>query len=464
MTRTHLLGAVSAAALACISTAAFATPANIVAGGASLPAADYQYEMTKYNAEDLATASDFGNSFATPAPYGTQGSGAGLAGVIYNNLQCIATNNCGKTTDAAPKFNPQTGAGGTNVVHMAGSDSPLSNDQFNIWNGTYTGTTSYTTNFGASSAGNLIQLPAMGVGISIVVQNANMASNGFVTLTDDQICGIFSGKLSNWNQVNSALTPGAITVNYRSDGSGTSAIFTQHLAAVCNATNSNFSISNLASVTTDAATGLSIGTTTFSKLFTGLTTPFATTPVGSSGSSGVFGSLGGQTSSIGYLSPDYTSITTVIPGNTLKVAAVQGVGETVGTTPTTINIVKGLASAGAGAAHAAPPAQSAANTVDAWVPLIPVVTAGYPIVGYTTFVFPQCYANANIAKGVSTFLKLHYKAPAYQAIQNTNGFVTVQGTAAAKYVPAILANVLANTNGWNYNINNSTACFGKGGR
>ena len=464
MTRTHLLGAVSAAALACISTAAFATTATIVVGGASLPAVDYQYEMTNYNNTKLASALAFGNSFSAPAVYGTQGSGAGLAGVIYNNLQCIATNNCGKTTDVAPKFNPQTGAGGVNVTHMAGSDSPLSADQFNIWAGTYTGTTSYTTNFGASTAGNLIQLPSLGVGIAIVIKNSAMTSNGQITLTDDQICGIFSGKLSDWSQVNSALIPGAITVNYRSDGSGTSAIFTQHLAAVCNATNSNFSVSNLASVTTDAATGLSIGTTTFSKLFIGLTTPFATTPVGSSGSSGVYGSLGGQSSSISYLSPDYTSLTTVIPSNTLVVAAVQGKGETAGTTPTTTSITKGLASAGTGAAHAAPPAQAAANTVDAWVPLVPVVTSGYPIVGYTTFVFPQCYANANVAKGVKAFLKLHYKAPVYQAIQSTNGFVTVQGTAAAKYVPAILANVLANTNGWNYDINNATACFGKGGR
>ena len=62
------------------------------------------------------------------------------------------------------------------------------------------------------------------------------------------------------------------------------------------------------------------------------------------------------------------------------------------------------------------------------------------------------------------FLKDHYSNAAYTTVQKNNGLVSVADSGASKFLATIKANILKNTNAWDTNIGNTTACAGKVGR
>jgi phosphate transport system substrate-binding protein len=107
--------------------------------------------------------------------------------------------------------------------------------------------TERTVDFGASDApmneeemgkapGKLVHVPMT---LGAVVVSYNMPSVPTLTLSADVIAGIFLGDVKTWNDKKIAkLNPGVtlpkdpIGVAYRSDGSGTTAVFTDYLAKV----------------------------------------------------------------------------------------------------------------------------------------------------------------------------------------------------------------------------------------
>jgi phosphate transport system substrate-binding protein len=107
---------------------------------------------------------------------------------------------------------------------------------------------SRTVDFGASDApltpaeqkkNALLQFPAV-IGGVVPVVNLRGVGSGQLRLDPDTLCGIFLGEIRTWNdarlrKMNPGLNlpQGAITVVYRSDGSGTTAIFTDYLSGVC---------------------------------------------------------------------------------------------------------------------------------------------------------------------------------------------------------------------------------------
>ncbi len=432
MTRTHLLGAASAAALALLSTHSFAA-STITGGGSTLAEYDYTTEFPLYNS--MTTGAMF-------AAYIASGSGAGQAAFLLDDLTCdtnkVSGNNGGNCSGPA-------GAPG-NTVDYGASDATLSSTQISAW---------ATYQFGQPAAGNLIQLPSMGVGIAIPVQNSAIKSNGALILQDNDLCGVFSGKITDFSQLSvnkgeTAPTPGPITVVYRSDGSGTSFLLSNHLSAVCNSGNSNITFT---------------ATTTFASLFPNGTPP--SNFIGEKGSGGVAAELATLPSAMGYISPDFTSIdpNSNAPSHSLIVASVL-LGR-VAELPTTKNISAGLARPKQGQ-NLTPPknAQEGANPA-LYVPLIQLVGAGYPIVGYTTFDLAQCYADPTVAAGIIAFLKDHYTNASYLAIENNNGFVGVSKSGASKFLPVILNHILSNKNthpAWNDDIQDKTACAGLVGR
>lgn len=108
--------------------------------------------------------------------------------------------------------------------------------------------TERTVDFGASdkplkpeelAKDNLIQFPAVIGGVVPVVNLAGIRS-GELKLDSDAMCKIYLGEIKTWNDpkikgLNPKLNlPGnEITVVHRSDGSGTTAIFTDYLSKVC---------------------------------------------------------------------------------------------------------------------------------------------------------------------------------------------------------------------------------------
>jgi ABC-type phosphate transport system substrate-binding protein len=435
------LGAASAAALACLSTVAHAVP-YILGGGSTLAQFDYIAEFSTFNASKPT---------ATFSTYWESGSGTGQAAFIGDDL-CTDINKVQGGTSCTKA----AGATGNTVMYGA-SDATLSGAQISTW---------ATSSFGQSAAGDLIQVPSMGVGVSIPVVNSAVTANGTVVLSDNDLCQIFSAGYTNFSQItdNGNKLTGAFNVAYRSDGSGTSFILTNHLNAVCNSGNT------AAGVTFTA-------TTSFASLFATLPPNF----VGQSGSNGVASYLAGCSASgtvanaLGYLSPDFT---TIDPSSGAQISCANGTKETsplvvagvqidnkgAGVLPTVKNIQTALDHVVLGSNVSPPTNATAAANPALWVPGVQTVSSGYPISGYTTFDFAQCYVNASVNKNIQTFLADHYRNATYAKIQNNNGFVTLEQTKANTFETAISENLLANTNGWNVNIGNATACAGKHGR
>lgn len=105
-----------------------------------------------------------------------------------------------------------------------------------------------TVAFGASDApltpeelekNNLLQFPTVVAGVVIVYNIPEIGNKGF-SLDQKAVCGIYMGKITDWNDPYiKGLNPGAnlpptkIIVVHRSDGSGTTFIFTNWLSKVC---------------------------------------------------------------------------------------------------------------------------------------------------------------------------------------------------------------------------------------
>jgi phosphate transport system substrate-binding protein len=74
-----------------------------------------------------------------------------------------------------------------------------------------------------------VQFPMVMGGVVVVVNLPGVESNQ-LNLTLKQTADIFSGKITNWKDVQAGLPDRTISIVHRSDGSGTTAIFTGYLA------------------------------------------------------------------------------------------------------------------------------------------------------------------------------------------------------------------------------------------
>lgn len=338
--------------------AAQAAMADVNGGGATLPQPLYQ------------TAGVLTAGFA---PYIGVGSGAGKAAFLNNDYTRFVPGDTSKN------------------VHWAGSDSKLTQAELNA----------YVTNHGAAW-GPLIQVPSVATSVAIPFNKTGTAN---VDLSVNQLCGVFSGRLTDWSQITGSGRTGAITVVYRSDLSGTTELFTRFLNAKC------------------AETGTFAITTNFANSYSGGVPAGA---VFASGSANVMTALNAAQGRITYMSPDYAATTLAGLDDATKVARVAGVS------PAPANVSAAIA------AVAVPAAANRANP-NAWVPVFAATTnpndpsvvayptSGYPILGFTNVIFSQCYANAAQSTQVRDFFTRHYGAV---AANNNDAAIT-----ANRFVP-----------------------------
>lgn len=456
-----LLSAATTAAMAqtgsapnynCPSTAATATTC-INGGGSSLAAFVYATpatttpvfaggEMTQFAASTGGT---------TGFSYEKASSGAGQAAIQLNDPSQFGNG------DAVNAF----------AVHFAASDAYIDSKSVLF---PYVG-----AGLHLPTGGQFIQIPMFATPITIPVANAKMTTNGSVTLTDNDLCGIFSGKLTNWNQtsVSTKLTAGTIKVYWRADnkGSGTTFLLTQHLAKVC--------------TTANTATGITFSATSkFASLFPGVVTPpndgttlwtmpaGYTTFVGVKGSNGVADGVNNDAtvSAIGYVSPDYTSVaatpattTAAKPYTKLFVASLMNASNATAYLPTVTNVNLAITNPGSATDATAPATAAAAAIQTNWVPQIALPAKGYPIVGYTNLLLMQCYKSTTVANSLVSFLTKHFQG-SYTTLLQNNGFVPTVGGSSTGFGGAILKSFLSNQSGYNLNIGNVTACKGVTGR
>ncbi len=420
--------------LAVTLSTGFANAATITlnGGGSSLAYPTYTSDfaaITKANASHLFS-------------YEAVGSGAGQNAFLNNNINYFEP-----LSDSNPVgYAPGTLTYGTIVgkqVDFGASDAFLSSTQL-----TNPATGSYAE---SSVDGPLIQIPTLGVPITIPYNESG--ETGTLALSDAQLCGVLSGKITDWHSLVPKIPAGTtINVVYRTDGSGTTFLLTQHLNAVCTSGNSNFSIPVPV-------------TKTFVSVFPNSTPPSNFT--GESGSGGVAIQLVNTANSFGYLSPDYTSIAPNSPNTTsLKVASLKNATNNVAYQPNISNTTIGLAHGGAGSTNPTPPSsQSAAMDPLNWVPAIPVTTAGYSIVGYTTLDLSSCYANKSAGSLMVTFINdVIANTGTYATITKNDGFVPLVNSGAAKFASAVKADFTSNSSGYGLNVDNATLCSGLAGR
>jgi phosphate transport system substrate-binding protein len=423
MTLKRLLCSSAAAALS--FGVAHASTLTINAGGSSLAAPTYIALMRGY------TDSNPSVRFS----YEAVGSGDGQKAFLNNDITQFENVPAGTLT-----YGTIVGT----QVDFGASDAFLSASQL-----TNPATGSYAE---SSVDGPLIQIPTLGVPVTIPYNEAAQTST--LTLTDSQVCGVLSGLITDWHALNSAIPAGTtINVASRSDSSGTTFLLTQHLNAVCNSSNSD---------TTNGFTLPVPITKTFASVFSsGVPANFT----GESGSLNLANYLVATPASLGYLSPDYTSIAPHSANTTsLKVASLVNASNGIAYSPSVANTETGLSHAGAGSSYQTPPStKTAAENPLNWVPAIPVTTSGYPIVGYTTIELSSCYANKTAGSALISAFEQSFGSEADQVIE-ANGFAPLTNTAAAPFGYRIDYDFLTNTSGYNLNIDNATLCSGLPGR
>jgi ABC-type phosphate transport system substrate-binding protein len=410
-----LAGAASIAALSFAAPAAFAQSLTLNGGGGSGPQPIYDAEFAQFTSTTPTTLFS----------YDGIGAGGGQSAFLNNNIAL---------------FNQPSEQYGTIVgttVHFAASDQGLTSSQIS----------GYTL---AATDGPVIQVPTLGVGVTIPYVNAGLTKA--LTLSDAQLCGVLSGQITNWSQLSKKATAGTIEVVYRSDSSAQTYLLTQHLNAVCTASNSSFPVYPV------------LITKTFAQLFTSNKPPATFT--GESGSAAQAAQLLATPLSFGYISPDWTSIAPKSSNTTsLKVASLINGINNIAYSPTVTNIEAGLENPGPGSANTTPPStQSEAANQLLWIPTLPQTNKGYSIVGYSTWEVSSCYASATVGTNIINFLNDEYAVKTYQTIIKNYGYAPLSNTAAAPYITAVTNTFLNNKNGYNLNIDNATLCSGLAGR
>ncbi|WP_434697726.1 substrate-binding domain-containing protein [Pseudomonas sp. Z1-14] len=375
--------------------AAQAAMADVNGGGATLP-------QPLYQTSGVLTAGF--------APYIGVGSGAGKAAFLTNDYTKFVAGNTSKN------------------VHWAGSDSKLSTTELN----------NYVTAHGAAW-GPLIQVPSVATSVAIPFNKTGTAN---VNLSVAQLCGVFAGTLTDWNQITGSGRSGPITVTYRAESSGTTELFTRFLNAKC--PTAVPAVPGTFAITTNFASSYSLG--------------LPAGAVAATGSQAVMDAVNAAQGRITYMSPDYAATTLAGLDDATKVARVAGVS------PAPANVSAAIA------AVTVPAAANRANP-NAWVPVFAATTnpsdpsvvayptTGYPILGFTNVIFSQCYANAAQTTQVRDFFTRHYNATAANsndAAITANRFVPLP----AAWKQAVRSSFLTSTNA--LSIGNTNVCNGIG--
>jgi phosphate transport system substrate-binding protein len=396
MNKYKILAAVVATALMSVAGVASAQVA-VTGGGASLPADLYK------GSTDSILPSNFS--------YSVTGSGTGKAAFLTNNSSLLT--------------NPTA----TGTVHFAGSDSvlgggdatvPTAGSERAIYNATY------NVAGDPNRYGPLLQFPSVATSVTIPFNKSGTA----LSISDADLCGVFAGSITDWSNVTGSGRTGPIQVVYRPESSGTSELLTRFLTEMCPA--------HTLGTNTLKGGAFSVQST-FKNLFVGDTAPSTFAPAPATGGTSLYNAVYAVDGRIGYVGPD------VIPNleDATKVAKLRD------KSPNEVNVGVTLDSI-------APPTSVAdlANPAK-WVPVFKNPTAGYPIAGYTNFIFGQCYKSAPVTTQIRLFLQRHYNlgtAGTNDVAVRAHGFIPLTQV----WREAIRNNLVENTtvNG----LGNATTC------
>lgn len=473
-----LLGVMGAAGSASAQT----SPTTIYGGGSSLIAPYWRqsgdcygvavnlYQKTGSSTAPTQITTNAPPSSCTPGTntvqYISTGSGTGIA-TVYSHDNTLYGPPAGMTSGSIFP-----------TVNYGNSDNSLIAADLTVYN---SGGTEQGLTFGASGSGAtypipksvygpLVQFPISvdpvalaynpvyktsgGTSYSLQVKSPSSDGSGGLPISQVNYCAIFNGQITDWGDpgltndnggqsLKASGDTGAapIHINGRSDSSGTTSIFTRHLANVCAAL-AGTTLANGQTLTNTYSTG----STTLSGA--GVNSTVLALYTLSSGSGGVATSIHNTPGAIGYLGPDYALPAVTNTGaNTynLNVAKLQNSsGAFEPPNATTASTAFGSISPPTGSAQADPTAwvQSTAPTA----PLAnPSAAAAYPIVGTTNFLGYTCYANANTLAVVKAFVNFDLTNTNAKSILSSAGLSALptnwQNTIVSAFVTGNAQNV-----------------------
>jgi len=238
----------AALATAIISAPLAASATDLVGGGASLPALAYVGDdFTTTNPQSRLSTNaglDAGlDSFNNPyesiyvtadsifgvfqnvsytASYCQTGSGTGKRVLVGAN----ALNADGDCRDYSASPVGFSALAGQTDPDFVSSGAPLTADEVIAF-----------LNGPRANRQDLVQVPALSTLIALPLNLGNDVFGNPINrpnLSTAQVCDIFTGDATSWNQIKSTWPREPINVFYRSDRSGATFAFTQYLAAVCN--------------------------------------------------------------------------------------------------------------------------------------------------------------------------------------------------------------------------------------
>nr|BFD42368.1 PstS family phosphate ABC transporter substrate-binding protein [Pseudomonas sp. FFPRI_1] len=333
------------ASILCGALGAQQVQADVYGGGSTLP-------QPLYQTQGVLTA-----GFAA---YAGMDRGRDKAAFLINDYGLLV-----------PGSNPRS-------VHWVASESKLTYAELNAYA------------FAHQAAwGRLIQVPAAATSIAIAFNKAGSAE---VDLSVNTLCGVFSGRITDWSQIFASGRSGFLNVVYP-NRSGATELFTRFLNAKC-------SEAGTFAITTDFASSYSGG--------------LPAGAVAANTSEEIMQLLNAQEGRISFVSPAYAASTLEGLSDATKVARVAGMA------PTPANIVDAVASIRAPTQYPNGYPADLANPGN-WVPVFaasanyqdPSVVAypysGYPILGFTNLIVSQCYADAVQTSQIRAFITRHFR-------------------------------------------------------
>jgi phosphate transport system substrate-binding protein len=211
----------------------FANPtkrSTFVAGGATLPALAYEGSSATSNNPSLPTTGSIFeqllNVTGVSVQYCQTGSGFGRKtfegdpGSGGVNAQCLPL---GSTFGSTDGFGAPANLGLTDP-DITGTDVPMAQSDYS----------EYVTNK-AATRGEPVSEPSIIGSVALFYNNTNTGVTSQLNLTEKQLCGLVSGTITNWKQLSPAYNNEPLFFVYRSDGSGTTFSFSNHIqnSAVC---------------------------------------------------------------------------------------------------------------------------------------------------------------------------------------------------------------------------------------
>lgn len=287
--------------------------------------------------------------------------------------------------------------------------------------------------------GDLIQVPnviaAVGIAYKVPKGVTIGTASGKLELTKADLCKVFDGSYAYWDQIPNVTGHVRLLRVGRADSSGTTSLFTRHMAAICAGQTRNKFKAASGTSTLPSTSGWRLGT----------------------GNSGVVALLEGTNGTIGYLGSEY------LVGSTLNAASIQEGTSATFLQPTAANATTAFNSLG----FIAPTGDAQKNPLN-WVPTdinsaVENPASGYPIIGTSNTLLYSCYSstakvNALISPSSSSLGFLRWYLT--NSVVNSNaGLLAANGVAP---LPSAMRTSIYNYLRATIKAKGATGCVGKG--